>query len=336
VRRAAVTVADHPGALIRGLPAAVAAAVLLACHQSGRELLRATGTIEVREVDVTPLVPARVVRVLVDEGQAVRPGDTLVALTQSTTQTDIAGAEARARAAEASLSEAVAGARAAELDRAEADLRVADAEAARAQRDLERMRTLVADGTVSRQSYDAAQADASATGGRRDAAREALRLLRDGTRPERIQAARAELASARAALASAQSVAQDLVLTAPVGGVVLSRNTEPGERLAPGQSALTLGESAAPYVRVYFATRALPAVHQGQHATAWLDGYPDRPIPGEVVAISPRAEFTPRIALTEEERADLVFGVKVALSDTTGLLRPGLPATVELEGAGAR
>jgi HlyD family secretion protein len=63
---------------------------------------------------------------------------------------------------------------------------------------------------------------------------------------------------------------------------------------------------------------------------ARLDGFPDHPIPGRVAAIKPKAEFTPRVALTEEERADLLFGVKVELSDTTGLLRPGLPATVEL------
>jgi HlyD family secretion protein len=315
-----------------GAPAAILAALALGgCHHADANPLRATGTIEVRETDVSPLVPARVVRVLVDEGQAVRAGDTLVALTQSTTQTDIAGGQARVRAAEAALREALAGARPREVERAVAELRVAEGEAARAARDLERMRTLVSDGTVSRQSYDAAQAEATATAGRRDAAREALQLLREGTRPERIQAARAEVASARAALASAQSVAQDLVLISPVGGVVLSRNAEPGERLAPGQSALTLGETAAPYVRIYLPTRVLPAVRQGQRATARLDGYPDRPIPGEVVAISPRAEFTPRIALTEEERADLLFGVKVALSDTTGLLRPGLPATVELQ-----
>jgi HlyD family secretion protein len=314
---------------VRG--AFVAAVALGACRHADANPLRATGTIEVRETDVSPLVPARVVRVLVDEGQGVRAGDTLVALTQSTTQADIAGGEARVRAADAALREAQAGARPRELERAEADLRVAEAEAARAARDQERMRSLVVDGTVSRQSYDAAQAEASATAGRRDAAREALQLLREGTRPERIQAARAEVASARAALGSAQAVAQDLVLTAPVDGIVLSRNAEPGEHLAPGQSALTLGETAAPYVRIYLPTRTLPAVRQGQRATARLDGYPDRPIPGEVVAISPRAEFTPRIALTEEERADLLFGVKVALADTTGLVRPGLPATVELE-----
>jgi len=310
--------------------------LLSACHGAEDAGVRATGTIEVREVDVAPLVPARVVRVLVDEGATVRAGDTLAALLQSTTGADIAQAEARVRGAEAALREDLAGARLGEVERAAADLRVMEAEADRANRDLERMRPLAEHGTVSRQALDASRADAEAAVGRRDAAREALQLLRDGTRPERVQAARAEVASARAALTAARSVAQDLVLTAPVAGVVISRNVEPGERLAAGQSALTLGEVAAPYVRVYVPTRLLPRVHEGQRALARIDGYPTRPIEGRVVAISPKAEFTPRVALTEAERADLVFGVKVALTDTTGLLRPGLPATVELPHPAAR
>jgi HlyD family secretion protein len=52
------------------------------------------------------------------------------------------------------------------------------------------------------------------------------------------------------------------------------------------------------------------------------------------VAINDKAEFTPRVALTEEERADLLFGVKVELADTTGVLKPGLPATVTFSGVG--
>ena len=121
------------------------------------------------------------------------------------------------------------------------------------------------------------------------------------------------------------------MLTAPVSGIVISRNAEPGERLAPGQSALThRGGVRAIRAGLHPDSGAAGRASRAS-AVAVLDGYPDRPIPGQVVAISPRAEFTPRIALTEEERADLLFGVKVALSDTTGLLRPGLPATVELE-----
>jgi HlyD family secretion protein len=58
-------------------------------------------------------------------------------------------------------------------------------------------------------------------------------------------------------------------------------------------------------------------------------------VPGRVVASRDRAEFTPRVALTEEERADLVFGVKVAIADTTGALRAGLPVTVTFPGTAA-
>ena len=83
-----------------------------------------------------------------------------------------------------------------------------------------------------------------------------------------------------------------------------------------------------PHPRAEAPTPAGPA--SGQAATAHLDGFPDHPFQGRVVAISPTAEFTPRIALTEKERADLVFGVKVALEDTTGMLKAGLPATVEI------
>ena len=115
-------------------------ALLAGCHQSGDDAIRATGTVEVRQLDVTPQVAARVIRVLKDEGEPVRAGDTLVVLTQSTTRADIAGQEARVRAAEASLREAVAGPRQREIQRAQANLRAADADVDRTARELERVR----------------------------------------------------------------------------------------------------------------------------------------------------------------------------------------------------
>ena len=308
---------------------------LASCGRNDSDRIVATGTIEMIEVDVSPQVPARVVAVRVEEGQAVKAGDTLAVLIQATTRAGVAAQEARVRAAEAALKEARAGARPGEIERAEAELRRSEAETVRATRDLERIRPLVDAGAESPQRLDAAAAEEATTAARRDAVREELQLLRDGTRPERIERARAELATARADLAAERAVAGDLVLTAPIDGTVLSRNAEPGEMLASGESALTLGESGATYTRVYVPTRELPMVRAGQTATAHLDGFPDRPFRGTVVAVSTTAEFTPRIALTETERADLVFGVKVSLEDTTGMLKAGLPATVEIHSRGA-
>jgi hypothetical protein len=55
---------------------------------------------------------------------------------------------------------------------------------------------------------------------------------------------------------------------------------------------------------------------------------------GRIVSIDANAQFTPRIALTETERADLMFGVKVQLAPGTRLLKPGLPIDVHFDTAG--
>ncbi len=316
--------------------AVTSVAALLGCGRRAAGVPAAVGTVEVTEVDIAPLVSARVVRVWVDEGAVVRAGDTLVALTLSTTRPDLDARRARLAAAQAQQRDLEAGARPAELERAEAEMRAAEADASRTERDAKRLAPLAASGTVSAQLFDAATAAARAAAARRDAARAALRLLQEGARPERLRAARADVESARAALAASEGAANDLVLTAPVGGVVLGRHAEPGEILRAGEPALTLGDLARLWVRIFVDQRALPLVRIGDPARAVLDAYPQVEIPGRVVAIRDRAEFTPRVALTEEERADLLFGVKIELHDTTGLLKPGLPVTVRVSGSAPR
>jgi HlyD family secretion protein len=69
-------------------------------------------------------------------------------------------------------------------------------------------------------------------------------------------------------------------------------------------------------------------VNVGDTATAVLDAFPDRVFHGRVTSIATRAEYTPRVALTERERADLLYGVRVDFEDSTGMLKAGLPVTV--------
>jgi HlyD family secretion protein len=188
---------------------------------------------------------------------------------------------------------------------------------------------LAAKGDVSRASLDAARAAARVTAGRRDAAREALRLVRQGARPERRQAAAAEARGAQAAAEGWWATANDLVLLSPVSGVVSSRNVEPGEVLAAGQSAITVGQPLRPWARIYVSQFVLPTLRPGDSLSARLDG--DTTVfRGRISAIATRAEFTPRVALTDKERADLLFGVKVEFADTTQRLRAGMPISVLL------
>ena len=315
------------------LPLMVAA--LVSCSRQPTTDIIAHGTIEVIETDVSPMATARLLRIPVEEGDLVQAGDTLAILTQATLAATLDGQRARVTAAEAALRDLERGARVEELAAAEAELAGAESDVSRTTRDLERARTLAAGRAISQQSVDnASDAVATATS-RRDAARERLALLRAGSRPERIRQARAEVSSARAALAAAEANAADLVLLSPVRGVVFERYAEAGEVLTPGSPALTVGEVSHPWVRAFLTARDVARIRLGQPAVVTLDGAPGRRFPGTVTVINPRAEFTPRAALTEEEREDLMFGMRIDVHDSTGAVKPGLPATAVLVPAAA-
>jgi HlyD family secretion protein len=317
------------------LGAAVALSAAVACSRGASDRLSADGTVELTQVDVAPYVSGRVVRVSVEEGASVRRGDTLLVLAQSTLPADLDQRRARVSSAEARLRDLQAGARPAEIERAEAELRSVTAEAERTERDRARFEALAAAGTISRSQYDAAVTAARTAAARRDAAAEALRLLRQGARPEQVAAARAEVETARGALAAGRATENDLVLVAPIDATVLGRYVEPGEILSAGQVALTLGDAKRPWVRVYLAAPAVPYVKVGQAARVTVQGIGDRSAPARVATVATEAEFTPRVALTEKERADLLFGVKLDIQDTTGTFKAGLPATVTFDTASA-
>lgn len=303
-----------------------AAFFLFACNPDP-EGTDAVGTIEFTQTDVAPTVAARVERILVDEGATVRAGDTLALLLQTGLPQDIQQRRSRVAAADAELNDLLRGARQEELDRAQAELRSASSEAERTAADSVRMARLVAAGGVSQSAFDASATAARVAGARRDAAREALQLLQAGARPDRIAAARAAVGAARAQLAMGQAVASDLVLTAPVDGQVLARHAEPGEVLAAGIPVVSLGDARHAWVRVYVPAPVFAAIKVGDLVPITIDGLVGEAFQGRVTALATAAEFTPRVALTEKERADLLFGVKLELTDSTGRLKAGLPAT---------
>jgi HlyD family secretion protein len=136
------------------------------------------------------------------------------------------------------------------------------------------------------------------------------------------------VASARATLEQVEARAADLVLTAPVAGIILGRHAEPVEALAATVPVVTVGETARPYVRVYLPQWVVTKLAAGAPAEVVTgDG---RTLQGKVVAINPKAEFTPKVALTEQERADLMFGVKVEFARPAEAPAAGLWVVVRL------
>jgi len=168
---------------------------------------------------------------------------------------------------------------------------------------------------VSAQQYDELNATAAAAAARLAA----------------MRAASSESTAASAAVAAALAIRDQLTIVAPEDGIIVTRYAEPGEPIISGTPIASLGLVRRPWIRAYVGDRFIGRVRAGQGVTVRADGY-DQPFPGRVVEIAPRAEFTPRAALTERERADLVFGIKVEADggDAGGRLKAGMPVTLEI------
>lgn len=311
----------------------IATLLLTGCGRGREAAIEGHGTVEVPEIHLAPAVSARVITMRVAEGAYVQAGDTIAVLTQADLPASIEAQRARVRTAAANLEELEAGARPEEIRQAEAALSSATAEAERTRKDAERLRTLAEQQVISRQQLDAAVAAERVAREQQRSAENALALLKAGPRQERIQSARAELAQARANLEMAEARGRDLVLTAPVAGQIFHRYAEPGEVLGPNVAAVTLGDPRRPFVRIYVPARRIPELRVGQAVEVTPDGAPSERIRGTISVLGTEAEFTPRVALTETERADLMFAVRVELDPSAArALQPGLWVTARFVG----
>jgi HlyD family secretion protein len=150
--------------------------------------------------------------------------------------------------------------------------------------------------------------------------------LKIGATPEQIAAADAQVEVARSALAALEVQLAKLALKAPISGLVLERSVHVGEMAMPGAPLLTVADLDNVSLTIYVPEGQLGKVWLGQPVSVTVDAYPDRVFAGTVTFISGQAEFTPKNVQTKEERASMVFAVKVKLPNPDRALKPGMPA----------
>ena len=117
----------------------------------------------------------------------------------------------------------------------------------------------------------------------------------------------------------------------PVKGTVLNKFAEAGEVAAPGRALYKIADLSVMELKVYISGSQLPAVKQGQQVEVLIDKdqKTNRKLTGVVSWISPKAEFTPKIIQTKEERVNLVYGVKIRVPND-GSLKIAMPAEKHL------
>lgn len=114
-------------------------------------------------------------------------------------------------------------------------------------------------------------------------------------------------------------------ITSPIGGTVLAKYAEAGELAAIGRPLFKVADIQQMYLRAYITSEQLAQFKLGDKVTVYSDYGTDehREYPGVVTWISDRSEFTPKTILTKDERANLVYAVKIAVKND-GYLKIGM------------
>lgn len=163
-----------------------------------------------------------------------------------------------------------------------------------------------------------------------EAARNSLRLLAAGPRPDAVRQAAASVAAAQSNVAGAQARLDDTIVRAPAGGVVSTLDLRVGDLVSAGAAVATIDEGGEPYVRIFVPQGTLSRLVVGAHVDVHPDSQPGTTLPGTVEAIDQQAQFTPQNVQTAEDRVALSFGVKIRIHDRDHPIHGGTTATITL------
>lgn len=258
----------------------------------------------------------------------------------------LAQAQAQLRSAKAQLQKALAGARPEERAQAEAVVAAAKSNLDTAKKELDRVRALFREQVVSQQRLDQAENAHNAALAQYQQASEQLRMVQNAVRSEditsaretvrqaeegvraaeankrldvllvqQVQAAQANLASARAQLALAQQAQSDLQVRAPYSGQVSGRPLQLGTVVAPGSPIARIIGGDGTFFEGELPAQMISQIRTGGTVEVTVDGLPDRTFSGTLISISPGASSIGRL-----------FKARISLVTATSDVRPGMSA----------
>lgn len=285
------------------------------------------GNVDIREVSLGFRVAGRLLAVPLDEGDHVAAGTLLATLDQAPFQERLGSATAKLASLQATYAKALAGNRAQDIAQAEAELVNRQATLTNAEALYRRRQVLVRNGDASREDTETNGAAFRSAQAAHDQARQALSLMRAGPRVEDIDAARADMQTAAADRAAAQTDLDDTRLLSPSDGTINTRASEPGAIVAAGATVFTLTIDRPIRVRAYVTEPDLGRLRPGQSVQVRTDGG-GRSYAGTIGFIATIAEFTPKTVETTSLRVDLVYRLRIIVTDPDEHLRQGQPVTV--------
>ena len=178
---------------------------------------------------------------------------------------------------------------------------------AKAKQDQQRYKELVADGAAPGKMLDDANSQVEVLQRQLDAQLSSLRV-NTNTLDKQMAAADVQAEQLRDQIRKCH-------ILVPAKGTVIEKYVERGEFVSAGKPLFRMADTENMFIRAYVTSAQLENIKIGQKATVFADygNGGKKEYEGRVTWISSRSEFTPKTILTDDERADLVYAVKVAI-----------------------
>ena len=289
---------------------AIAALLLAACGNSEKEY-DATGTFEATETTVSAEQNGTLLTFAINEGDEIEAGSEVGLI--DTTQTWLKLQQARA-------TQEVYQSQKPDMEKQTSATRQ---QLAKAQAEQQRYKELVADGAAPSKMLDDATNQVQVL--QRQLAAQ-LSSLSTNT-----NALSKQMAATEVQIDQLRDQLRKCHIKAPLKGTVLEKYAERGEFVAIGKPLFKMADMEQVYIRAYVTSAQLQSIRTGQQVKVFAD-YGDgkkQEYDGTVSWISSRSEFTPKTILTDDERADLVYAVKVRVKND-GFIKIGMYGEVYL------
>jgi len=284
---------------------ALIAIIAIACNSSHKQA-DAYGNFEAREVIVSAQGNGQIIWLNIEEGTRLNAGDVVGLIDTSTLyfKKQQLAAQYSATQAQFSVLQAQSAVQQQQIDNQS--------------KDLARIAEMMKDGAATQKQLDDVQG--------------AIALAK-----KQINAIESQRASLHSQLQGISAQAAELnntisksVITNPQAGVVLVKYAESGETTVTGKPLFKIGDTDNMKLKAYISESQLSSVKLGQEVQVLFDlnNGTVKNIPGEIIWISDKAEFTPKIIQTREERVNLVYAFKILVKND-GSIKIGMPGEVK-------
>lgn len=266
----------------------------------------------------------------VTRGTQVQAGDPLFAIERGSETAARDEAERRLTQARANLEDLKKGRRPSEIDSLIASLQQAQAARELAEKELAREEDLLDSiGGTTEQAVDRARTTRDQARLRVAQLEAELVTARLGARADQVTAAEANVSALQAALAKAEWDLAQKSQHSPQAGLVFDTLYRPGEWVAAGRPVIALLPPQNIKLRVFVPERQLGSIQLSDPVQVFIDGL-RRSVTGKVSFISPKAEYSPPMVYSRENREKFVYLVEASLEpDVATTLHPGQPVEVQ-------